>query len=120
MPSDWPIISYFNSGTATSRHILSQLEFVAREQWYELYRHKEDGSLWRLDADDKYQQRFLVKIDNAETWATFDATQLEQGLLLESRGGLSEDRCKWKSCESRAIQRSAFCVVHTYEQGVRK
>jgi len=120
MTSPWPKAAYFNSGTAAARKFLAELSFVARDGWYELYQRKCDGSYWRLDADDKYQQRYLISIENLDSWQSFDASPLEKLLLLQGRGGLSTERCRWKSCQEFALIGSAFCVDHTYEMGVRK
>ena len=116
----WPPIDYFHANTATSRARLAELELVAQEGWHELYRHKTDGSFWRIDREDKYQERFMVKIKDFGTWQSFDSTQLEMQLLLDYRGGHSQDRCLVVGCEARAVRASAFCLEHTYERGVRK
>ena len=120
MTPSWPRASYFNSGTAEARQRMSELELVDRANWYELYRHKSDGSHWRLDADDKYQQRFLVQIEDLANWSTFDSSSLEKALLLGRRGGLSEDTCIQQGCNERMLKGSAFCLNHTFERGVRK
>jgi hypothetical protein len=120
MPSTWSRASYFNSGTADARHKMAELDFVERANWYELYRHKADGSYWRLDADDKYQQRFMVRIDELDSWDTFDSRPLEKALLLEHRGGISDEVCLQQGCSLNTIGKSAFCLDHTYERGVRK
>jgi hypothetical protein len=117
---DWPAISYFHSGTAFAQRALAQLEFLDRADWYELYRHKIDGTHWRLEAADKYQQRFLVRIDDIGNWKTYDSSPLEKGLLLESRGGLSSEACMWRHCGAPSLKGSAYCLDHTYEKGVRK
>jgi hypothetical protein len=41
---EWPNASYFNSGTAHAREVMSQLEFVDRKEWFELYRRRADGT----------------------------------------------------------------------------
>lgn len=63
---------------------------MRRPNGYVLYRHKADGSYWRLDADDKYRQPFLIRVDEPSAWATFDSRPLEKALQLEPRGGLTE------------------------------
>ena len=83
-------------------------------------RAKDDGSLWRLDAPDKYQTRYLVRISRQEGWASVDTTQLEKDLLIRNRGGLSAEVCRFRNCPNLAILESAFCVDHTYEMGVRE
>lgn len=120
MQPDWQQASYFNEGTAEGRHVMAQLEFVERANWYELYRHKINGTYWRLDAADKYQQRFLVRVERLEDWSTFDSGPLEQSLLLARRGGLGIDRCMQMGCDEVVLKGSAFCLGHTYERGVRQ
>lgn len=120
MAQVWPVVSYFHSGTAFAQHVLAQLEILDRAEWYELYRHKGDGTHWRLETEDKYQQRFLVRIDDIEKWKSFDSSPLEKGLLLESRGGLSSETCMWQRCDAPCLNGSAYCLDHTYEKGVRK
>jgi hypothetical protein len=118
--AEWPNASYFNSGTASAREVMSQLEFVERKDWYELYRRTTDHSLWRLDAEDKYQHRFLIRVDDGSEWWAFDARPLQEALLYESRGGLGSSKCIWQGCSEQVIKGSAMCLKHTYEQGVRK
>jgi hypothetical protein len=118
--NEWPIASYFNSGTASAREVMNQLEFVDRRDWYELYRHKTDQTLWRLDTEDKYQQRFLVRVDDVSEWWAFDARPLHEALLQERRGGLGTAECIWQGCSERVLKGSAMCVRHMYDQGVRK
>ncbi|GLS13064.1 hypothetical protein GCM10007935_04920 [Hydrogenophaga electricum] len=119
MPS-WPEIDYFHANAATARGRLAELEHVAQADWYDLYRHKHDGSLWRVDREDKYQGRFIVRVPSLSDWESFDSSPLEKQLLLSARGGESEDRCLIAGCSAKAIKASAFCLEHTYERGVRK
>ena len=120
MQTDWPSASYFNAGTAEAQHRMQELELIDRANWYELYRHKSNGTYWRLDADDKYQQRFLVKIDALEGWSAFDSSHLEMSLLCNGRGGASTEKCIQMGCSELSLKGSAFCLKHTYERGVRK
>jgi hypothetical protein len=120
MPRTWPTISYFNSGTAAAREVMVELELHDRKNWYELYRRIEDGTHWRLDAEDKFQQRYLVQIDDTGSWDSFDSSALEKELLLERRGGVGADECICAGCSAPVLLGSAFCLNHTYERGVRK
>lgn len=99
---------------------MRELEFIDRKNWHELYRRVEDGTHWRLDADDKFQQRYLVRIDDIQNWAAFDSSELEKQLLVESRGGLGSEQCICAGCSDPVLLGSAFCLNHTYERGVRK
>ena len=116
----WPLVDYFHTNTATSRARLAELDLIAQEGWYELYRHKTAGSLWRIDREDKYRERFMVEITDLATWQSFDSTQLEMQLLLVSRDGCSGERCLAAGCQKHALLKSAFCQEHTYERGVRE
>ena len=119
-PSDWPAIDYFHENTARARARLSQLEEVAHSDWHVLYRRMTDGSLWRLEREDRLQQRFLVRVEEQATWKDLDSSAMEKDLLLTTRGGVSRDKCVVAGCQERALLLSAFCLEHTYERGVRK
>lgn len=120
MENAWPIISYFNGGTAAARNFMADLERIDGNARHELYRRKSDGTYWRLDSLETFEQRFLVKLEQPEAWASFDASALERRLLLEHRGGTTEGSCQWKDCRAATLVGSAFCVDHTYEMGARK
>ena len=116
----WPQASYFDDANPIDQRRLSDLELVARAHFFELYRRKADGSYWRLDVADKYQQRFLIRIAQQEAWAEFDASALERGQLLKHRGGLATGACVQHGCSAAPLQGSAFCLDHAYAQGLRK
>jgi hypothetical protein len=54
--------------------IKNDFELVNSWSWYELYKHKEDGSFWRLDKWDKYQNQYFVRINDVDNWKSFDIT----------------------------------------------
>lgn len=116
----WPEIDYFHAGTAKARAMMTQLELVDRHEWRELFRHKSDGSHWRLDGDDKYQQRFIVRVPDPEAGRNFDSSKLEKQLLCSQRGGESDEPCIVMGCNGKALKGLAFCLAHAYERGIRK
>ena len=120
MSTVWRRASYFNSGTAAARNVMLELELVDRKIWHELYCRPDDGTHWRLDAEDKFQQRYLVQIEDRAGWESFDSSELEKQLLLESRGGLGSEACSCAGCSASVLLASAFCLNHTYDRGVRK
>jgi hypothetical protein len=120
MAAYWPAVSYFDDDSLSAREQMAELELVDRANWFELYRRNSDGSLWRLDVQNKYQQRYLVRIDERSGWENFDASIVEMTLLLEHRGGLGTSSCIQQGCTSPTVKGSAFCLSHTYERGVRK
>ena len=120
MESTLPTASYFNSGTAAARKFVAEVELIASNDRYELYRRKSDSTYWRLDSQETFQQRFLIQLDQPETWTSFDSSPQEKQLLLERRGGTSSEQCRWQDCGAAVLVGSAFCVDHAYEMGARK
>lgn len=120
MDATWPEARYFDDASPTDQQLLSELKLVARASFFELYRRKTDGSYWRLDVADRYQQRFLIRIAQPEGWAEFDAAAQEKALLLKQRGGLATGTCVQQGCSAVPLQGSAFCLDHAYAQGLRK
>jgi hypothetical protein len=118
--SSWPDASYFDEGTDAGRVTLAELEFLSRENWRKLYRHKVDGSHWAIDAWDKYQQQFLFRVCSIEHWSTEDRTKEEKALLLNGRGGIGDSACLWRDCSGRIVRGMVYCIDHLYEQGVRR
>jgi len=116
-PREWPEISYFESGSERAESILNELEKVETKNWFTLFRAPVDNSYWRIEAWDKYQQQYLLRIDDLENWDTIDSTELQKKLLQNNRG-VSEDECAWKGCSKPSLKGLAFCVDHAYNQGL--
>lgn len=95
------------------------LELIERAPWYELYESRADRSLWRLDETDKYQERFLVRVDSKTGWPDFDAHQLQIALLERTRG-VGDERCSIKDCERLALNKLAYCAIHAHGTGIRR
>ena len=102
------------------KHIESDFEFIERKNWYLLYRNKKNNSFWRLDEWDKYQIQMFVKLESKENWAEYKDQDLRVNFLLKQRG-VSNDKCKWKNCNKKALNNLVFCELHAYtEMGIRK
>jgi hypothetical protein len=119
-PISWPTISYFHEGTRWAREVKKELVEVDHREWRILCRAKSDGSYWLLDAEDKFQTRFLTRLEQTNEWWQRDTSSLEKQLLYESRGGVSGERCMWAGCGGEALNRSAYCLEHTYAAGTRE
>lgn len=101
------------------KRIESEFELIEKKGWYKLYENKNDKSFWRLVEWDKNQEQIFVKIDSLENWAEFDDKDLRIELLKEFRG-LSNEKCKWKDCSRKALNKLVFCEIHAYtEMGIR-
>ena len=100
--------------------IQSDFVLIDRQNWFELYKNKIDNSLWRLDAWDKYQEQYFVRIGSEVDWIEFDATSLQIDLLRSSRG-TTDQNCKWVNCERNSLNGLVFCEFHAYkEMGIRR
>lgn len=101
------------------QNILEEIDtdfnLIERKGWYELYQNEKDKSYWRLDPNDKYQERFFVKLPTLENWTEFDDKDLRIELLLKERGK-SDEICIWKNCKNNALNDLAYCEFHAYKQ----
>jgi hypothetical protein len=113
-------IEYFDRESAATRDFVSNLEKVGDEGWYELYRNKVDGRLWRIDKDDKYQQSYALQVLPGMDWKTYDPTPDIKALMLATRGESSTGRCMVAGCSAKPLNDLAFCVEHAFERGVRR
>jgi hypothetical protein len=112
---------YYTPGRSFSKKIRPVTKIVARENWRELLRCDVCGTHWRIDAADKYQERFAWKVgDFRPDWATCDFTETEKKLLLQSRGGETKEKCVWLGCTKQRVNGVAYCVDHLYATGARK
>jgi hypothetical protein len=116
-----PEYDYYTPGRSLSRKIRPVTKIVARENWRELLRCEICGTHWRIDAADKYQERFAWKVGTFRPdWATPDFPDQEKALLLQRRGGEIDEKCVWLRCEKRKVRGVAYCIDHLYATGARK
>ena len=67
---------------------------------------------------DKYQQRFLVRIDELASWHTYTQVPLKKRFSWIVEVALA--RCVRQDCAQLVLKGSAFCLDHTFERGIRK
>ena len=96
------------------------LEKIETGNWLELHKCKRCNQLWSVDAWDKYQIQIVTRIHNKENWETHDSTNGRKALLLESRGGNTDEKCIHANCSNQRIKGVVHCVDHLYEMGHRK
>jgi hypothetical protein len=99
---------------------VKSLEEVAVGDWVRLMKCHHCKQYWRVDEWDKYQAQFAIKLKSDEGWETLDVVPLQKNFLLQSRGGTTEQECKWANCTNNRVKGAAYCVDHLYETGVRK
>lgn len=81
---------------------------------------KSDNFYWRMDAWNKYQERFFLRLESKENWTEFDGKALMMGHLLET-SGTSAKVCVWKDCSKNALNGLAICELHAFnEMNIKK
>jgi hypothetical protein len=93
---------------------------VESGDWLRLVRCRSCGQLWSLDEPDKYRRQFAIKIAKQEGWREFDTTPLRREFLVQSRGGLTDERCIWSGCSGRRVRGVVYCAEHLYQTGARE
>ena len=100
--------------------LLKCLEKIEAGNWVSLFRCRECKQHWRVDDWDKLQIQFAVKISEAIHWQEFDDIPLHKQFLLESRGGLTEEKCIWQGCSNYQVKGVAYCIDHLFQTGARE
>ncbi|NVK21597.1 MAG: metal-binding protein [Kangiellaceae bacterium] len=92
---------------------LQELEW-SPERWATLNQCSECGQLWHIDIAKQNEIGLCIKVPDQASWKTLDPTQIRLQLMVQNRGGLSDETCKWKQCNERCVKGLAFCPVHAY------
>ena len=111
-----PNIFKLGSNPGFEEHIVK----VASENWVDLYRCTTCGQLWRIDAWDKYQLQFVIRLPSEQNWALFDVEPLQKEFLLRARGGTVNEPCAWANCQSNRVCNVPYCLNHLYATGARE
>ena len=96
---------------------LKQLDMA---NWTRLFRCNICEQLWAIDEWEKYQWQFAFKVESSEGWQKVDFTDLRKQHLIQSRGGLTNEKCIWAGCEGHRVKGVAYCADHLYKTGARE
>ena len=88
--------------------------------WVKLSKCRACGQYWQTDVWDKYQTNCALKIDAPESWQSLDDKPFRLQLLVETRGGLSEENCVMAGCGNKALKSLAYCPEHAFRIGLRE
>ena len=77
------------------------------------------GTYWAIDEWDKYFDQVVTRVTNIENWDVASEAD-RKNLLLESRGGLTNEICAWVECTKMRVKGVAYCIDHLYATGARK
>jgi hypothetical protein len=116
-----PVYTYYHADHGLSQKLRPFIVSVAKSGWRELFRCEICGTHWRIDVEDKFQQQFVWKVGAfREEWASIEHVNEEKELLLQRRGGETEEKCVWAECTKRKVKGMALCIDHLYATGARK
>jgi hypothetical protein len=92
---------------------------AAPAQWKTLGICPKCGAQWAIDVEDKYQEQVIMRVADPEKWDG-DSDEVRKGLLLRSRGGLTEEKCLWAGCDNKRVIGVVHCIDHLYATGARR
>ncbi|MDF7827063.1 hypothetical protein P4B35_23775 [Pontiellaceae bacterium B12227] len=78
------------------------------------------GTYWSVEEWDKYSYQVVVRVADKDKWKDQDTVAIGKNLLLKSRGGLSDDECRWAECHQKQVKGVYYCLDHLWDTGARK
>src|ERR1022692_2507556 len=97
-----------------------RLEESELRSWIKLSRCRICGQYWRVDEWDKFHTQFAVKINDPAHWQEYDDLPLRKKFLLESRGGITNEKCIWQGCTNNRVKGVVLCIDHLFQTGARE
>ena len=108
---------YFSDAASKFSQKLSE---VAIGDWVKLYECTVCKTLWAIDVWDKYTWQVVFKISDREKWESEITVDKRKQLLLNSRGGLTDEICIYANCNKKRVRGVVYCLDHLYNTGARK
>jgi len=87
---------------------------------WQLVRCRNCGQLWSVDPWEKLERQFAIKISQQDGWRELDKTPLRMEFLIQSRGGLTDEKCIWAHCSGRRVRGVTLCAFHLFQSGARE
>ena len=116
-----PVYTYYDAERGLSQKLRPFIASVAKSSWRELFRCEICGTHWRIDVEDKFQQRYVWKVGGyREDWATVEFEEEQKKLLRQRRGGETDEECAWLACGKKKVKGVAYCIDHLYATGARR
>ena len=95
----------------------------AAASWVNLVRCPSCGQHWQVDeVEYPHQLQLAARVDDAAAWnpSSRQDEALRKDFVIQSRGGLSTQRCAWVGCTQRALRDLAYCVDCGFQRGLRE
>jgi hypothetical protein len=98
---------------------LKDLSEKSLASWKKLCVCPKCGTLWAVDEWDKYHIQVVSRVSDIGNWDVASEEDRKK-LLLDSRGGLTDEICIWAECGKNRVRGVAYCIDHLYSTGARK
>jgi hypothetical protein len=115
--SNLPESFYLDEGPKEFEKALHQED---AQNWRTLYSCPQCGTLWVIDVWDKGQERVVIRVKERTAWTSEQRTDERKRLLLQSRGGTTNDTCVWSGCNGKRVKGVAYCLDHLWNTGARR
>jgi hypothetical protein len=116
-----PRYTYYEASRGLSQKIRPFVVSVAKSEWQELFRCEICGIHWRVEIEDRFQQRYAWKVGEfRDDWAGVQFIEEQKALLLQRRGGETTRGCAWIKCERMRVRGVAYCIDHLFDTGARR
>jgi hypothetical protein len=106
-------------GSEAPAGFLDSLEEQACSDWRRLCICPECGTPWAVDEWDKFAVQVACRVGDPAVWPQ-EIERARRTLLLQSRGGLTDQVCMWKGCDRKRVKGSAYCLEHLFDTGARR
>ena len=84
--------------------------------WVHLKKCPYCNQYWQVDEHEKYQNGLAIKVNSPEYWHNSSDFEIRKNAMIKNHGGLSDNTCKWESCNQLAMCDMAFCAKCAYTQ----
>lgn len=112
-----PDIFYLEDSPPAFTESMNAVEAV---DWTHLFKCPGCGGFWAVDDYDKYTHQVAWRAKSRDDWNVGDTTMKRKELLLNSRGGVTDEPCIWAECKSPCVNGVTYCLEHLWNTGVRK
>ena len=114
-----PDAFYLDTAPTGFAESLKAKHHFAGEDWKRLCVCKVCDASWALDEWDKGHDQVASRVKDPSKW-NVESEDMRKHLLLESRGGLTDERCVWQDCQGNQVKGVAYCLDHLYATGARR
>ena len=101
------------------REFPGQLELIETADGASLHKCRNCDAYWAIDAWDKFHHQVVESVRSPDNWSAAPESARMQ-LLLNSRGGEIEGRCRWAGCAGTRVKGTELCIEHLYRTGARR